>query len=251
MSETQHIAVPSIASEAFGIQQIPDGDKIAGRLRHLVALDLQEAVVHPVVRHRGRAVRAARLRDLVFMVRKDQVETAAMDIEDVAEMGGGSWPSIRYASPAGRGPTGFPSPAHRRRIASTARSRPGFSCGRRPPPAPQPVVRRACGPQRAVIRHRGRYRTGPRRPPDRHGRARSIAGSASPCRSCRQCGAARNRWRGVRRSAAGPRAPPRRRETAPAVASVTLRIASFSGRPGKSRAARALILSSTSVMLRT
>ena len=36
-----------------------------------------------------------------------------------------------------------------------------------------------------------------------------------------------------------------------AVVSVTLRIASFSGRPGKSRAARALILSSTSVMLRT
>ena len=36
-----------------------------------------------------------------------------------------------------------------------------------------------------------------------------------------------------------------------AVVSVTRRIASFSGRPGKSRAARALILSSTSVMLRT
>src|SRR6185312_16739120 len=79
--------MPPITAETPVVQQIPDRDKIAGRLCHLLAFDLQEAVVHPDVRHRGRAVRAARLRDFVFVVRKDQVEAAAMDVEDIAEIG--------------------------------------------------------------------------------------------------------------------------------------------------------------------
>ena len=195
------------------VQQLPDRHEIACRFRHLVAFDLQEAVVHPVVRHHGRAVRAARLRDFVFMVREDQVETAAMDVEDIAEIGGGSWPSIRYASPDGPCPTGFPSPAHRRTIASTARSRPGVSCGHRPRRARRPVARRACGPTARRSPASMRYRTELRRRLHRHGRARSVAGSASPCRPCHRRAAARNRSRAARMSAAGNRAPPRRHET--------------------------------------
>src|SRR6185437_16552205 len=51
-------------------------------------LDIDELVVHPVVRHRARAMRAARLRDFVLMVRKDQIDAAAMNVEDIAEIGG-------------------------------------------------------------------------------------------------------------------------------------------------------------------
>ncbi len=45
---------------------------------------LHEAVVHPVVRHRPVVERLA-LRDLVFMVRKHEVEAAAVDVELLAE----------------------------------------------------------------------------------------------------------------------------------------------------------------------
>ena len=65
-----------------------DRDEIPGRLRHLLAFDLKKAVVHPVIRHRGRAMCATRLRDLVFMVREDQIEAAAVNVEDVTEIGG-------------------------------------------------------------------------------------------------------------------------------------------------------------------
>src|ERR1700721_2408086 len=57
--------------------------------------------MHPVVRHHGGAVRAARLREFVFVMREDQIEAAAVNVEDVAE--------IRAAH--GRaldGPTGTP-----------------------------------------------------------------------------------------------------------------------------------------------
>ena len=42
--------------------------------------------MHPDLRHDGRAVGAARLRDLVLMMRKDEVDAAAMDVEGLAEM---------------------------------------------------------------------------------------------------------------------------------------------------------------------
>ena len=64
-------------------QQLIDRDEVAQRLGHLLALDLEEAVVHPHVGHRGGAVRAARLRDLVLVVGKDEVDAAAVDVEDV------------------------------------------------------------------------------------------------------------------------------------------------------------------------
>ena len=42
--EPQHFAWPVR-------EQFADGDEVAERLRHLVAFDLQEAVVHPGIRH--------------------------------------------------------------------------------------------------------------------------------------------------------------------------------------------------------
>ena len=67
-------------------QQLPNGEEVAKALAHLLPLHLQEAVVHPIVRHHRRMERAARLRDLVLVMGKDKVDTAAMDVEGLAQM---------------------------------------------------------------------------------------------------------------------------------------------------------------------
>src|SRR3546814_8131057 len=48
-------------------------------LRHFLAVHHHVAVVHPQARHLLRAVGAAALRELVLVVRKDEVEAAAVD----------------------------------------------------------------------------------------------------------------------------------------------------------------------------
>src|SRR5580692_3311592 len=80
----EHIQSQNISRPV--LEQISDGFKIAKGLRHLLALDLKEAVVHPVIRHRRRVEGAARLGYLVLMVRKRQVDAAAVDIEGFAEV---------------------------------------------------------------------------------------------------------------------------------------------------------------------
>src|ERR1700737_5348787 len=77
--ETKHFARP------IG-QKLPDGDKIAFGLRHLVAFDLQEAVVHPDAGHAGLVKGAAALREFVLVMREHQIDAAAMDIELFPEM---------------------------------------------------------------------------------------------------------------------------------------------------------------------
>ncbi|TMK01770.1 MAG: hypothetical protein E6G74_09615, partial [Alphaproteobacteria bacterium] len=67
-------------------QQLPDRDEIALGLCHLPALDLQEAVVHPKIRHHRRVQGTARLRDLVLVVREDEIDAAAVDIESLAQV---------------------------------------------------------------------------------------------------------------------------------------------------------------------
>src|SRR5690349_928992 len=68
------------------LQQIADRDEVAERLRHLLAFDLKKAVVHPVIRHDWRMKGATRLRDFVLVMRKDEIDAAAMDVEYLAEM---------------------------------------------------------------------------------------------------------------------------------------------------------------------
>src|SRR5262249_55555038 len=67
-------------------EQLSDRDEVAFRLRHFPAFHLQEAVVHPEGRHDRRMERAARLRDLIFMVRKDEIDAATVDVENLPEM---------------------------------------------------------------------------------------------------------------------------------------------------------------------
>ena len=84
--ETDDPAMPLIRAELLGRQQLMDGDEVAERLAHLLAFHLQEAVVHPYVGHHRRAVRTAALRDLVLVMREDEVDAAAVDVEHGAEV---------------------------------------------------------------------------------------------------------------------------------------------------------------------
>ena len=203
------------SAELPRLQQLIDRHEIPQALGHLLALDLQEAVVHPDVRHDAGAEGAARLGDLVLVVREDQVEPAAVDVEDLAQIAACSWPSIRCASRGGRGPRGCPSPAPPARRASTARSPPGCACGPRPRRGRRPAGRRACAATARRSPAWRRRRTAPRPPPHRHGRARSGPRSSRSSRGC--C-----RWRAAARWARGSPAPSRRQRTGWPCVSVTL-----------------------------
>ena len=106
-------------------QQLVDGHEVAEALRHLLAFDLQEAVVHPVIRHHRRMEGATRLRDLVLVMRKHQIDAAAVDVEGLAETLPGHGRAFDVpARPARRPDAGRrrPAPARPASTASTARN---------------------------------------------------------------------------------------------------------------------------------
>src|SRR5437763_15092275 len=65
--------------------QIAEGEVVAARLRHRLALDPQVLGVQPVAREllSGRALR---LRDLVLVVREDEVDASGVYVEGLAEV---------------------------------------------------------------------------------------------------------------------------------------------------------------------
>ena len=65
------------------LDRVAEGDDVAERLRHLLAGQLEQPVVHPHAREL--AACAPRLGELVLVVREDQVDPAAVDLEDRTE----------------------------------------------------------------------------------------------------------------------------------------------------------------------
>ncbi len=92
------------------LQHFAHGEEIAERFRHLLIIDADEAVVHPHM-HEGRIAGRARLRDLVFMMRKFQILAAAVQVEVVPQQAGrhrGTFDvPARPAVAPGRGPGGL------------------------------------------------------------------------------------------------------------------------------------------------
>ena len=68
-----------------GGRQVADGQEVALRLGHLLALDLEEAGVHPVARE-GLAGECLGLRDLALVVREAEVLAAAVQVDGLAEV---------------------------------------------------------------------------------------------------------------------------------------------------------------------
>ena len=66
------------------LEHFPDTEEIAERLGHLFIVNTHKAVVHPVI-HKATLVRALRLGNLVFVVRKLQVLPTTVNIEMLAQ----------------------------------------------------------------------------------------------------------------------------------------------------------------------
>ena len=66
------------------LQHVANGEEIAQRLGHLLVVDVEKAVVQPVIDKRLTGGPFA-LRDLVFMMRELQIESAAVDVEMLAQ----------------------------------------------------------------------------------------------------------------------------------------------------------------------
>ena len=87
IERTTVMAVQDKEANDFGsvdLENLTHGEEVAERLRHLLVVDAHKAVVHPVI-DEGVTVRAFRLRDFVFVVRKLQVLSAAVNVELRAE----------------------------------------------------------------------------------------------------------------------------------------------------------------------
>src|SRR6266446_7975707 len=78
--EAQHLARPIV-------QKLADGEEIAERFGHLLAFDLEEAVVHPDLSERMIEMRSLRLRDFVLVMGEDEIDAAAVDVEGFAQQG--------------------------------------------------------------------------------------------------------------------------------------------------------------------
>ena len=69
---------------AVFFRNISYGEEIAERLRHLNIVNVDISVVHPIICERH-AVAALALSDLILMVREDEILTAAMNVDRIAE----------------------------------------------------------------------------------------------------------------------------------------------------------------------
>ena len=67
------------------LQQVPQGVKIAERLRHLLAINQQKLAVQPIA-DEGFSRQRFRLRDFIFVVREDQVGAAGVNVKRLAEI---------------------------------------------------------------------------------------------------------------------------------------------------------------------
>jgi hypothetical protein len=93
------------------LQHLADGEEVAQRLRHLLVIDADEAVVHPVIDELAVLIGvhgAFGLGDLVFVVRKLQVLAAAVDVEVLAEQLRTHRRALDVPARASRSPGRFP-----------------------------------------------------------------------------------------------------------------------------------------------
>ena len=214
--------------------------KLPERFGHLLAFHLQEAVVHPDLGQRMIVMGAFALGDLVLVMGKHQIDAAAMDVEGLAQIFARHGRAFDVPAGTAAAPGRIPARRARRPKASTARNPSRPSCRAPLPPARRRSSRPASGATACRNRAWRRHRTAHGRlEPHRHARPRSAASIIATIWAI--CSVARGVTRG--RQAA------QRRHILGIDAARFLR--SVRGWRCRARRPRALILSSTSVMLRT
>ena len=90
-------------------EELFEGDEVAQRLAHLLSVDRNHVVVHPVLR-RIVSQRGGRLRDLALVVREHQIHAAAVDVEPFAQILGAHGRALHV--PAGEPVAPRRRPAH-------------------------------------------------------------------------------------------------------------------------------------------
>src|SRR5581483_6076093 len=88
------------------VERLAERRDVADRLRHLLAGEAEHAVVRPDPRER--VPERARLRELVLVVRKHEVEPAAVDLEALAEEGLGEGRALDVPARPAAAPRGLP-----------------------------------------------------------------------------------------------------------------------------------------------
>ena len=89
--KAQDLVTVAFAVSGVGfLERIADCPEVAKRLAHLffgavITLDAQRARMHPDV-GKGSVVGALALRNLVFVVREDQIRTTTVDVESLAQI---------------------------------------------------------------------------------------------------------------------------------------------------------------------
>ena len=121
-------------------EQVAYEHDVPQRLRHLGVVDVDETVVQPVTREGITAVRARALRNLVLVVRENQVVAAPVNIDRPPEMFSGHDRALDVPSRPAAAPTDCPSPANRPSTVSRARSRRAPLCKVRPRRARRPAT---------------------------------------------------------------------------------------------------------------
>ena len=156
-------------------QHVAHGEEIAEAFRHLLAVHQQHAVVQPDAGEAAAGEGAAALRQLVLVVRKDQVAAAAVDVEGLAQIAPRHGAALDVPARPAAAPGAVPARQVGRWRASTARNRRGRACTAPRRRARRPAVRPGCGRTGGRSRESWRPRTarGPRR--RRRGRRRSAA----------------------------------------------------------------------------
>ena len=213
-------------------------EEVAERLRHLLVVHAHEAVVHPELRERRVAGRAA-LRDLVLVVRELEVHAAAVDVE---LLGPSSATAIAEHSmcqpgrpaPQGESQAGSPGLARFQSTKSSG-SRFASSTSTRAPARRSSSFLPESWPYSGSARPRNRRRRSRRR---RHSRS-SISRPIIATISGMYC-VARGSWSGFSTPSAAKSS---------SIAAMKRAVSASIGSPRS--AARSMILSSMSVMLRT
>ena len=84
--KAQHLARPCTPAKFIRRQQLMNRHEIPQALGHFLSLDLQKPVMHPHIRHARRIKGAAALRNLVLVMRKHQINPAAMNIKRLTQI---------------------------------------------------------------------------------------------------------------------------------------------------------------------
>jgi len=75
-----------LTAKLFRLKQFMNRYEIAEALRHFLAFNLQEAIMHPDIGHAGRAKCAATLCNFILVMRENEIDSAAVNIKSLTEI---------------------------------------------------------------------------------------------------------------------------------------------------------------------